>query len=119
LRRDWVVLGAAVAMLAVVAFLLVSGIIGVNPAPLASRRLSVMVGMAAAYFFYLFFGAGLDPVERKRVVVVPVMFVACALFWSGFDQAGSSLNLSPSGVDRFVGGFEIPAGWFQSVQPAL
>jgi POT family proton-dependent oligopeptide transporter len=54
------------------------------------------------------------------VVVVLVMFVACALFWSGFEQAGSSMNLfAKRHVDRFVGGFEIPAGWFQSVQPAF
>ena len=76
--------------------------------------------MAATYFLYLFFGAGLDAVERKRVVVVLVMFVACALFWSGFEQAGSSMNLfAKRHTDRFIGGFEIPAGWFQSVQPAF
>jgi POT family proton-dependent oligopeptide transporter len=54
------------------------------------------------------------------VVVVLVMFVACALFWSGFEQAGSSMNLfAKRYVDRFIGGFEVPAGWFQSVQPAF
>jgi POT family proton-dependent oligopeptide transporter len=80
----------------------------------------VLVSMAGAYFLYLFLGAGLDPVERRRVVVVLVMFVACALFWSGFEQAGSSMNLfAKRHTDRFVGGFEIPAGWFQSVQPAF
>jgi POT family proton-dependent oligopeptide transporter len=120
LRRDWIVLGAAVTMLALVAFLLLSGIVAVNPAPLAKAAAYVLVGMAAAYFLYLFFGAGLDAVERKRVVVVLVMFVACALFWSGFEQAGSSMNLfAKRHVDRVVGGFEIPAGWFQSVQPAF
>jgi POT family proton-dependent oligopeptide transporter len=120
LRRDWLVLGAAVAALAVMAFLLMSGVVAVNPAPLAKAAAYVLVGMAATYFLYLFFGAGLDAVERRRVVVVLVMFVACALFWSGFEQAGSSMNLfAKRHVDRFVGGFEIPAGWFQSVQPAF
>ena len=48
------------------------------------------------------------------------MFIACALFWSGYEQAGSSLNLfAKRHIDRVVGGFEIPAGWFQSVQPAF
>jgi len=60
------------------------------------------------------------PDERRRVQVVLVMFVACALFWSGFEQAGSSMNLfAKRHTDRFIGGFEIPAGWFQSVQPAF
>ena len=49
--------------------------------------------MAALYFLYLFIGAGLDAVERRRMVVVLVMFLACASFWSGYEQAGSSLNL--------------------------
>jgi POT family proton-dependent oligopeptide transporter len=120
LRRDWMVLGAAVAALAFTAFLVMSGVVAVNPAPLAKAAAYVLVGMAATYFLYLFFGAGLDAVERRRVVVVLVMFVACALFWSGFEQAGSSMNLfAKRHVDRFVGGFEIPAGWFQSVQPAF
>jgi POT family proton-dependent oligopeptide transporter len=76
--------------------------------------------MAAAYFLYLFFGAGLDLVERKRMVVVLVMFLGVASFWSGYEQAGSSLNLfAKRYIDRTFGDFEIPAGWFQSVQPAF
>ena len=120
LARDWKILGAVVAILGVVAFLLLSGTVQVNPAPLAKGAAYVLVGMAAAYFLYLFLGAGLDPVERRRIVVVLVMFVACALFWSGFEQAGSSMNLfAKRYVDRVIGGFEVPAGWFQSVQPAF
>ncbi len=120
LARDYRILGAAVTVLSIVAFLLLSGIVQVNPAPLAKAAAYVLVGMAAAYFVYLFFGARLEPVERRRVVVVLVMFIACALFWSGFEQAGSSMNLfAKRYVDRFIGGFEVPAGWFQSVQPAF
>ena len=54
------------------------------------------------------------------MVVVLAMFLAVASFWSGYEQAGSSLNLfAKRYVDRMVGGFEIPTGWFQSVQPAF
>jgi POT family proton-dependent oligopeptide transporter len=120
LARDWRILTVAVVALGVVGLLLVTGRIAVDPAPLAKGAAYVLVGMAAAYFLYLFFGAGLEPVERRRIVVVLVMFVACALFWSGFEQAGSSMNLfAKRHTDRLVGGFEIPAGWFQSVQPAF
>jgi POT family proton-dependent oligopeptide transporter len=120
LQRDWTALGIAMLLLAVVALLVFSGAIVVSPAPLAKGAAYVLVGMAAAYFLYLFLGAGLEPAERRRVQVVLVMFVACALFWSGFEQAGSSMNLfAKRHTDRFIGGFEIPAGWFQSVQPAF
>jgi POT family proton-dependent oligopeptide transporter len=120
LARDWTLLALAAVVLGTLACVLMSGIVEVDPTPLAQGAAYVLVGMAVAYFLYLFLGAGLDPVERRRVVVVLVMFVACALFWSGFEQAGSSMNLfAKRHTDRFFGGFEIPAGWFQSVQPAF
>jgi proton-dependent oligopeptide transporter, POT family len=120
LGRDWRRFGIAVGVFAVVVLLLFSGAVHLDPARLAKGAAYVLVGMAALYFLYLFFGAGLDPVERKRMVVVLVMFLAVASFWSGYEQAGSSLNLfAKRYIDRTVGGFEIPAGWFQSVQPAF
>jgi POT family proton-dependent oligopeptide transporter len=40
--------------------------------------------------------------------------IASACFWSGFEQAGSSLNLfARDYTDRMIGSFEIPTGWFQ------
>jgi POT family proton-dependent oligopeptide transporter len=51
-------------------------------------------------------------------VVLVVLFVGCALFFSGFEQAGSSLNLfAERYTDRMIGwlNFEIPTGWFQSL----
>ncbi|HUK17673.1 MAG TPA: oligopeptide:H+ symporter, partial [Bryobacteraceae bacterium] len=46
------------------------------------------------------------------------LFVASALFWASFEQAGSSLNLfAERDTNRMVLGWEFPAGWFQFVQP--
>jgi POT family proton-dependent oligopeptide transporter len=120
LARDWRRFYVALAIFGLLAALLFSGAIHLDPARLAKSAAYVLVGMAALYFLYLFLGAGLDPVERRRMVVVLVMFLAVASFWSGYEQAGSSLNLfAKRHIDRVVGGFEIPAGWFQSVQPAF
>jgi POT family proton-dependent oligopeptide transporter len=120
LAADWRRLGLALAVLATVAAVLFSGLVHLDPTRLAQGAAYVLVGMAALYFLYLFTGAGLDAVERKRMIVVLVMFLAVASFWSGYEQAGSSLNLfAKRHIDRMVGGFEIPAGWFQSVQPAF
>jgi POT family proton-dependent oligopeptide transporter len=115
-RRFWI--GAGV--IAIMAALLFSGVVHLDPARLAKGAAYVLVGMAALYFLHLFFGAGLDAVERRRMFVVLMMFCAIAVFWSGYEQAGSSLNLfAKRHVDRMIGAFEIPAGWFQSVQPAF
>ena len=78
----------------------------------------MIVGISAAYFVYLFFFAGLRMIDRKRAVMMLILFLACALFWSGFEQAGSSFNLfAERYTDRQAGSFLIPAGWFQSLNP--
>jgi len=57
-------------------------------------------------------------IEKKRVAVIFVLFIFSALFWSGFEQAGSSLNLVAERLtDRVYFGWEMPASWFQSVNP--
>jgi POT family proton-dependent oligopeptide transporter len=120
LATDWRRLYVALALFTLLVALLFSGVVPLDPARLAKGAAYVLVGMAALYFLYLFTGAGLDPVERRRMVVVLMMFLAVATFWSGYEQAGSSLNLfAKRHIDRVVGGFEIPTGWFQSVQPAF
>jgi len=92
------------------------GIVKVSPIALQAQGIVVIVAMAALYFAYLLLFAGLDGVEKKRVLVLIVLFLACALFWSGFEQAGSSLNLfAERYTDRVVGAFTVPAGWFQSL----
>ena len=120
LARDWQRLRVALVVFTLLAALLFSGVLHLDPARLAKGAAYVLVATAALYFLYLFFAAGLDAVERRRMIVVLVMFLAVASFWSGYEQAGSSLNLfAKRHIDRTLGGFEIPAGWFQSVQPAF
>ena len=44
------------------------------------------------------------------------LFLLSAIFWSGFEQAGSSLNLFARDLtDRDIGGWTVPAPWLQSV----
>ena len=50
----------------------------------------IIAGMGVLYFIYYFLFADLSAEERKRGVVLVVLFVGCALFFSGFEQAGSS-----------------------------
>ena len=69
-----------------------------------------------ATFAWLIFFADSTPPERKRFVVIFVLFLAASLFWSAFEQAGSTLNLfAERSTAKMILGFEYPASWFQSV----
>jgi POT family proton-dependent oligopeptide transporter len=75
-----------------------------------------IVLLAGSYLLYVVLFGGLTTVEKKRVGVIAVCFLAAACFWSGFEQAGSSMNLFADRLtDRIINGWEMPASWLQSV----
>jgi POT family proton-dependent oligopeptide transporter len=106
-----------VAAMALLVALCLLGAIRIDPNSLASISTQLVIGVAALYFAYLLFGARLTPLERQRVVVMIVLFIASALFWAGFEQSGSSLNLfAQRHTERALFGAEVPAAWFQSLE---
>ena len=117
-RKEWLRLWMGVGVLAAVLAAVSAGLIPIDPVSLARSTTYLIVGMAVLYFAYYFFVADLTTDERKRGVVLLVLFVGCALFFSGFEQAGSSLNLfADRYTDRTLGWlhFVVPTGWFQSL----
>ena len=115
-RTGWTIVTIAMLILATVVALSLTGIIKFDAVSLASVMTYVIVSMAALFFLYVLLFGGLTSVEKKRVVVIIVLFLGAAMFWSGCEQAGSSLNLfAERYTDRMVGTFEIPASWFQSL----
>ncbi|MBS0455720.1 MAG: peptide MFS transporter [Proteobacteria bacterium] len=55
-------------------------------------------------------------VYRDRAIAMLIIFAFNVLFWCFFEQAGSSFNfLAQNIVDRAIGGWEFPVGWFQSI----
>jgi POT family proton-dependent oligopeptide transporter len=88
---------------------------GLRPLDIAQNMSYVMAALALAYFVYMFFFAGLDTDEMKRVAVIVVLFVFATIFWSAFEQAPTSLNLFAADyTDRVIGGWEMPVLWLQS-----
>ena len=56
--------------------------------------------------------------EKKRLMVIFWLFILVAVFWSGFEQAGSSLNLFARDMtDRVIFNWEMPTGWLQNINP--
>ncbi len=75
-----------------------------------------VIVIAVAFFAYLLMFTNHTRLEKKRLVVIFWLFILAAIFWSGFEQAGSSLNLfARDSTDRMLGGWELPASWLQSV----
>jgi proton-dependent oligopeptide transporter, POT family len=115
----WPIIGFMVAVV-LLAVLGVSGTLQLNPVRISIVANWTMIALAASYFAYLAFFAGLELNERKRVVAMIALFAACAMFWAGFEQTGASLNLfADRHTDRMILGWEMPAGVLQNVNPAF
>jgi POT family proton-dependent oligopeptide transporter len=117
-RKDWLLLSSFVGGIVLVVALTLAGVIHINPVKLARGTTYFIVGVAVLYFIAAFGFFGLDREEKRRVAVIAVLFVASAMFWAGFEQAGSSLNLfAERYTEREWLSFVIPTGWFQSLGP--
>ena len=105
-----------VALLAVLQF---TGVIDMFTAVGFAEAVFVIITVIVVlYFAYVIFAGGLNTKEKKKVFVIFLMVLAAAMFWSGFEQAGSSLNLfAEHYTDRMFGNWELPATWLQSVNP--
>jgi POT family proton-dependent oligopeptide transporter len=58
--------------------------------------------------------------ERKRLIVIVVLFVGAAIFWSAFEQAASTLNLfAQRNTANVIFGWGFPASWLQSVNALM
>jgi len=117
-QRRSLILGLAIVAL-LVAIPYVVGATGM--ADVGIEWVSNMVGvilliMPIAYFAALFLTGNWTKDERGRIVAIIVFYVAAALFWSSFEQAGSTLNLFADRLtDNSVFGLEFPSTWWQSV----
>lgn len=115
-RRGWLVVTAGVGLLLTVVALAMAGVIAIDPGRLARRTTYIIVGIAALYFAYVFVFGRLTGIEKKRCVVIIALFIGASMFWSGFEQAGSSLNIF---ADRHTQlefeHFTLLSTWFQSL----
>lgn len=57
--------------------------------------------------------------DWKRIGIILILFAFATIFWMGYEQAGSSLNLfaEQSTNRQITTTWEFPTAWFQSVSP--
>ena len=94
------------------------GLISIDPRVFAENFAYFLTIVAGAYFIYLYGFAGLNSSEKKNLLLLFVLFIGAAAFWSGFDQSASSLSIfARDYTDLSIAGFIIPIGWLQFANP--
>lgn len=112
------VVGLGALIIALVFGAVAAGWLTVNPVAVAASTSYVIVGIAVLFFGAIYAFGQLEREEKLHVGGIILFFVAAAMFWSGFEQAGSSLNLfAERYTDRVYFGWEMPASWLQMVNP--
>jgi proton-dependent oligopeptide transporter, POT family len=114
--------GGIVGAVGLLAVLSAVGVVPITATDVGDALGWIELGIAIVVFSWLLAGGGWSPEERKRSAAVLVLFIASALFWASFEQAGSTLNLfaerSTNRALPFPAPWNLfPASWFQTVQP--
>jgi POT family proton-dependent oligopeptide transporter len=77
--------------------------------------LALLVLLWAAWFVWK-----QEPAYRAPTASILIFVVFNAVFWTAFEQAGSSMSVfALKNTERHILGWEVPVGWFQSINPFL
>jgi len=115
-KRGWTMVIFALAGLTALIAVGLTGGLNLDPVRVSERSTIVIVGLFILFFAYVLLLGHLTTEEKKRTIALMILLIGCAMFWSGFEQSGSSLNFF---ADRYTqldySWFSIPSTWFQSV----
>jgi POT family proton-dependent oligopeptide transporter len=111
-RAAWLLLALALG----IGLLMAIGVIPVSAQGLADAGGVMLLTVVIAVFGWMLTTRGWTPQERRRIFGIAILFLASVVFWSVFEQAGSTLNLFAERSTRTeMLGFDFPASWLQSV----
>lgn len=117
-KKSWMIIFSLLVALAITIGVVMTGLLTINPIILAKYTAIAITATFFIYFFAIYFLGNLTAIEKKGMWALMLVCVASACFWSGFEQAGSSLNIfARDFTERTVAGFEIPTAWFQNANP--
>jgi POT family proton-dependent oligopeptide transporter len=108
------VLGVLLAGTALVA----SGAVTPDPEAISRNFKWALLGVTVVFFGWVFLVAEWSREERKRLVLIAILFVASTVFWMAYEQAGSTLNLfADRSTDNTIFGHAFPSSWYQALTP--
>ncbi|MDC8832673.1 peptide MFS transporter [Alteromonas gilva] len=112
-QRAWTGVLAVVAAAIMVTILAHMGTIVIEPVALAQKVAIIFTIIFFVYFGLIYFKGELSDNEKQRMWALFLVCVASACFWSGFEQAGSSLNLfAQNYTDRVLESGSLLTSWF-------
>jgi POT family proton-dependent oligopeptide transporter len=116
-KRQAVIWGVGgLGALAVLGIAIGTGVLPVTPSQVAEWAGWLLLFGTVAFFAWLYLDRSWTREERGRLYVIGVFFLAAAIFWSVFEQAGSTLNLFADRSTRTsILGWSFPSSWFQSL----
>jgi POT family proton-dependent oligopeptide transporter len=108
--------GVAVAVLALIAVVISTGL--VTLANLSQVTTGVIIAASLAYFVVMLTSAKVEPVEKTRVRAFIPLFIANAVFWSLFQQIFTVLAVySDERMNWSIFGWTAPSSWIGSIEP--
>tara|TARA_B110000008_G_scaffold274090_1_gene309348 strand:+ start:3335 stop:4798 length:1464 start_codon:yes stop_codon:yes gene_type:complete len=119
-KRDIILVLSCIATIFIISASGLMGLWVLDPVPLAKILSLIITGITVFYFIYILTYGKLSIEEFRRVILIIFLFFGAALFWSGFDQAGSSFNIfAYEYTDRNILGWQYPASWLQILNPVF
>jgi POT family proton-dependent oligopeptide transporter len=119
-RKLLIGVGVIVAAIAVVGLLASNGTIALTATGIGRATDYILLAIVIGFFGWLFMAGDWTPAERKRLIVITVLFLGACVFWAAFEQAATSLNLfAQRQTENTIFGLSYPASWLQSVNSAF
>ena len=117
-RQFGVGLAVIALLLAALAALIRTGVVPVTA--FAESIFYLVTALFLTYFAVVILVVARNDVEKKRLAVCFLLSLGAAMFWSGYEQAGSTLNIFAADLtDRVIFGSEVTAGALQAVNPVF
>jgi len=117
-KTSWMLIWAGLLAIAIVTAMMMMGKMTVDPIALTKKTAIVFSILFFVYYFWIYFTGNLNNVEKRGMWALLLVCIASTCFWSGFEQAGSSLNLFGQDLtDRRIFGWEMPTTWLQNANP--
>ncbi len=115
-RQAQISVGILLALVVIVGGGGYTGMLPVTATQVADIAGVLLLLLIVGFFGWLYTSSEWTPDERKRLYLIGVLFLAASIFWSLFEQAGSTLNLfARDRTDNSVLGMGFPSSWFQSM----